>query len=79
MHERTLNRRLRAEGTTFQRELEAVRYDTARQLLDETSMTLAQVAAALEYADTSAFSRAFKRWAGATPAQWRARAAGGDD
>jgi AraC-like DNA-binding protein len=78
MHERTLNRRLQAEGTTFQRELEAMRYGTAQQLLSETEMTLAQVAAALEYADTSAFSRAFKRWAGVTPAQWRARAARGN-
>jgi len=71
VHERTLNRRLRAEGTTFQREFEAVRYATAQQLLGETEMSLAQVAAALEYADASAFSRAFKRWAGVTPAQWR--------
>jgi AraC-like DNA-binding protein len=78
VHERTLNRRLRAEGTTFRREVEAVRYATAQQLLTETEMTLAQVAAALEYADTSAFSRAFKRWAGVTPAQWRARAARGN-
>jgi AraC-like DNA-binding protein len=78
MHERTLNRRLQAEGTTFQRELEAVRYTAAQELLTETEMTLAQVAAALEYADTSAFSRAFKRWAGTTPAQWRARAARGN-
>jgi len=76
IHERTLNRRLRAEGTTFQRELEAMRYATAQQLLAETAMSLAQVAAALEYADASAFNRAFKRWAGVTPAQWRARAAG---
>jgi len=79
MHERTLNRRLRAEGTTFQRELEAMRYATAQQLLSETAMSLAQVASTLEYADASAFSRAFKRWAGVTPAQWRARAAGGGD
>jgi AraC-like DNA-binding protein len=75
VHERTLNRRLRAEGTTFQRELEAIRYGTAQQLLGETAMSLAQVATALEYADASAFSRAFKRWSGVTPAQWRARAA----
>jgi AraC-like DNA-binding protein len=75
VHERTLNRRLRAEGTTFQRELEAMRYGTAQQLLGETAMSLAQVATALEYADASAFSRAFKRWSGTTPAQWRARAA----
>jgi AraC-like DNA-binding protein len=74
VHERTLNRRLRAEGTTFQRELEAMRYGTAQQLLGETAMSLARVATALEYADASAFSRAFKRWSGVTPAQWRGRA-----
>lgn len=73
VHERTLNRRLRAEGTTFQREVEVMRFAAAQQLLDETALSLAQVATALEYADASAFSRAFKRWAGLTPAQWRAR------
>lgn len=36
MHERTLNRRLRAEGTTFRRELESIRYEVARRLLAET-------------------------------------------
>jgi AraC-like DNA-binding protein len=71
VHQRTLNRRLRAEGTTFKREVEAMRYATARQLLGETDMSLARVAFALEYADASAFNRAFKRWAGVTPAQWR--------
>jgi len=75
VHERTLNRRLRAEGTTFQREREQVLYATACQMLAESTMTLGQIAAALEYADASAFSRAFRRWSGATPAQWRAQRA----
>lgn len=72
MHERTLNRRLPGEGTTFQREYEEVRYTAALQLLGDSRMTLAQIAAALDYADASAFNRAFRRWAGVTPAQWRA-------
>lgn len=72
MHERTLDRRLREEGTTYQRELDAVRYATAQQLLADTNMSLARIAAVLEYADGSAFSRAFRRWSGAAPAQWRA-------
>ena len=75
VHERTLNRRLRAEGTTFQREYEEVRYTVALQMLADSRMTLAQIAAALDYADASAFNRAFKRWAGITPAQWRAQRA----
>lgn len=71
MHERTLNRRLRERGTSFQRELDSIRYDLARHFLAETSMPLATIAEALAYADTTAFSRAFRRWSGATPAQWR--------
>ena len=71
MHQRTLNRRLREEGTTFRRELGAVRYEVARQLLADTGMPLPSIASALHYADTTAFSRAFKRWSGSTPAKWR--------
>jgi AraC-like DNA-binding protein len=71
MHERTLNRRLREEGTTFRRELEEIRYEVARQLLADTMMPLSKIATALNYADAAAFSRAFKRWSGTTPAQWR--------
>jgi AraC-like DNA-binding protein len=71
MHERTLDRRLAAEGTSFREVVDTMRYDIAKQLLGETSKSLAEIAAALDYADASAFSRAFKRWSGSTPAQWR--------
>ncbi|NJN46657.1 MAG: AraC family transcriptional regulator [Candidatus Competibacteraceae bacterium] len=73
MHERTLHRRLRDEGTTFRRELEEVRYEVARQLLAESTMPLSKIATALEYADVTAFTRAFKRWSGISPGQWRVR------
>ena len=72
IHERTLNRRLRAQGTSFQRELDNTRHEMARYFLGETSMSLAKIAEALAYADTTAFSRAFKRWSGVTPTGWRA-------
>ncbi|MEA3277780.1 MAG: AraC family transcriptional regulator [Pseudomonadota bacterium] len=71
MHERTLNRRLRAEGTTFRRELEDTRYEVARHLLAETTVPLSRIAAALDYSDSTAFIRAFKRWSGFSPAEWR--------
>lgn len=71
MHERTLHRRLREEGTSFQIELDAVRYDVARQLLEETTVPIAGIAEKLNYSGVSAFSRAFKRWAEITPACWR--------
>jgi AraC-like DNA-binding protein len=71
MHQRTLNRRLREEGTSFRREIDEIRYAMARQLLEESTMSIARIATTLCYADVTAFSRAFKRWTGITPAQWR--------
>lgn len=71
MHRRTLNRRLREQGTSFRRELEDIRYEVARQLLAETMLPLSQIGMALGYADSTAFIRAFKRWSGTPPAQWR--------
>jgi len=72
MHERTLNRRLEAEGTSFRHEFEQVRYTVARQLLSTSSASLVEIAVSLGYTDASAFIRAFKRWSGVTPARWRA-------
>jgi AraC-like DNA-binding protein len=40
-------------------------------MLQNTGMEVTQVAAALDYADTSAFTRAFRRWSGTTPGRWR--------
>lgn len=73
MHRRTLHRRLQAEGTTFRRELDSIRYEYARQLLADTQLPLVKIAAALGYADSTAFIRAFRRWSGTTPLRWRER------
>jgi AraC-like DNA-binding protein len=71
MHEKTLNRRLLEAGLTFRNVRDDARYAMARQLLANTSMNLAEIAAALGYAEASAFVRAFSRWAGTTPRKWR--------
>jgi AraC-like DNA-binding protein len=71
MHRRTLNRRLKAQGTTFQFMLDRVRFGVARQLLESTGMTLDDVAAALGYTSVSPFMRSFRRWTGTTPGRWR--------
>lgn len=73
LHERTLNRRLQAAGTTFMRQRDDVLYAMSLQLLDATSMPLTEVALVLGYADAAAFSRAFVRWSGQTPGRWRRR------
>ena len=72
MHSRTLNRRLRDFGTNFQALVDEVRFEIARQMLENSAMEVSQVAAMLDYADASAFTRAFRRWSGATPGVWRA-------
>jgi len=71
MHRRTLNRQLKAQGTTFQEVLDGVRWEISRQLLTNTRVSLNEVATATGYADTSAFVRAFRRWSGTTPVKWR--------
>jgi len=71
MHRRTLNRRLEEQNYTFQGLVNEVRYEIARQLLENTRMSICQIATALDYSDTSAFTRAFRRWSGKTPTAWR--------
>ena len=72
MHSRTLNRRLREFGTTFQQLVDETRHEMARQMLRDSGLTLSEIAAVLDYADASAFIRAFARWSGVTPGRWRA-------
>lgn len=71
MHPRTLNRRLETEGTSFRSLLNLGRLEIARQLLGNTSMKVTDIAHALGYAETSAFTRAFQKWAGKSPVAWR--------
>jgi AraC-like DNA-binding protein len=71
MHRRTLNRRLKTRGTTFQAILDDVRFAYARQLLADTRLTVANIAVTLGYAEASTFSRAFRRWSGRAPVEWR--------
>lgn len=71
MHRRTLCRRLTACGTSFQELVDEIRYEIARQFLETSDADVSRIAAMLDYADASAFTRAFRRWSGTTPARWR--------
>ena len=71
-HPRTLNRRLRAEGTTFNMLLADARYEVARQLLRDTRLQVAEIAFVLGYAESASFNHAFRRWSGVTATAWRA-------
>jgi len=69
--ERTLKRRLQAEEASFQNLVDQVRLERAGELLQQTAMNLSQIADALGYADAANFTRAFKRWTGQSPSQYR--------
>jgi len=71
LHPRTLNRRLRAEGTSFADLLADARYDIARQVLRDTQFPVDDVGYLLGYAETASFIHAFRRWSGTTATRWR--------
>ncbi len=72
MHPRTLNRRLRDEGTNFRALLIQTRTEVAQQWLRGTRMNITDIALALGYSEVSGFSRAFQRQTGTAPTDWRA-------
>jgi AraC-like DNA-binding protein len=67
----TLRRRLREEDTTFSRLIEEYRVELAERKLRDNRVSVTQIAAALGFANVSAFDRAFKRWRGAAPSEYR--------
>jgi AraC-like DNA-binding protein len=70
-HERTLKRHLADAGTTFQALRDEVRHEAACQLLGNTRAAIGEVATIVGYSDPSSFTRAFQRWSGVAPLDWR--------
>ncbi len=71
MSERTLQRRLQDESTSYHGLLDETRQDLARQYLRQPELTLAQITYLLGFADQSTFSRACKRWFDLSPGEYR--------
>jgi AraC-like DNA-binding protein len=69
--DRTLQRRLADEGTSFGAVLDDARSALARAFIRDREVSLAEVAWLLGFSDQSTFTRAFKRWTGAAPGEWR--------
>jgi len=67
MSNRTLVRKLKAQGTSYQMLLDDVRQELAYWYLEQTDMPVETIAERLGYRDTSNFSRTCKRWFGVTP------------
>ncbi|MEM6773757.1 MAG: helix-turn-helix transcriptional regulator [Pseudomonadota bacterium] len=75
MSRRTLQRRLAEQDVAFLELLDRARRELVYSLLRTPRYRLSEIAFLAGYADQSAFSRAFRRWEGQTPAEFR-RAAG---
>jgi AraC-like DNA-binding protein len=69
--ERTLRRKLAAEGSQFQRLKDGVRRDMAIHYLSQTSMPISLISQALGFSEPSAFTRAFRQWTGELPKTYR--------
>ena len=68
---RTLVRRLAELDTSLKHELDQLRRDHAQQMLTEGTNSIAHVGDRLGYPDPTVFTRAFKRWTGVTPREFR--------
>ena len=68
---RTLTRRLSEERASFRHILDDVRSDVARALLQDRSLSIADIAFFLQYSEPATFHRSFRRWTGLTPHAFR--------
>ena len=75
MSARTLQRRLDEAGVSFQDIVTDVRRDLAQRHLEDPELSVSEVASRLGFSDASSFHRAFKKWNGMTPREWRRRSA----
>ncbi|WP_353505586.1 AraC family transcriptional regulator [Agrobacterium sp. FDAARGOS_525] len=71
LSERTLQRRITDEGSTFRGLVSDARRDLGRHLLADPSTDIEEVACLLGYQDTTSFYRAFREWEGMPPNRWR--------
>jgi AraC-like DNA-binding protein len=71
MSPRTLQRRLRESGSSYQRVLDEARHQMARYYLSNSALELNEAAYLLGFEDPNSFGRAFRMWEGMPPSDWR--------
>ena len=64
-------RRLTEEGSSYQQIKDNVRRELAVELLSQQEIAIADIAERTGFTEPAAFSRAFKKWSGVSPAQYR--------
>ena len=69
--ERTLNRKLNAEGTSFTQILDDVRCNLAKEYLSSTKLSIEDISELVGFSEAANFRHAFRRWTGSTPAHYR--------
>jgi len=72
MSSKTLQRKLKEEGISFQQLVDSTRHQLALNLLTKTEGTVAEIGMKLGYSDRSTFFRNFKKWQSMTPGEFRA-------
>jgi AraC-like DNA-binding protein len=72
MSRRTLQRRLAEADTSYLRLVDETRKDLALRYIDDATRSITDVAFTLGFSQQSAFTRAFKRWTGLNPTEYRA-------
>jgi AraC-like DNA-binding protein len=73
MTKRTLMRKLKAEGTSYQQLKDVVRLDKALSLLTKYSLPINKISESVGFSEPAVFTRAFLHWTGESPSQYRAR------
>ena len=73
---RTLQRQLKDHGVEFKRLVDDTRHRFSLNYLRDPKHTLTEIAYLLGYSEVSAFNRAFKRWTGSTPSDYRKKPRG---
>jgi AraC-like DNA-binding protein len=68
---RTLQRKLKEEGTTYKQLLDTTRRELAAQYVKESHLSVNEITFLLGFSEPANFSRAFKRWTGVSPSQYR--------
>ena len=78
LHERTLRRRLEADGATVRGLVSDVPQEIAEPPLRDTNLPVSEIARVLRYSDVPIFSRAFRNRSHMSPSEWRAQRAAAD-